>query len=196
MKSVLHIISSARGEQSYSKKLSSAIVQELKDRNVVRKVVEKDLTKERPPFFNPESIDEFYKMPLEIDKAANPIRGYSESVFHEVQEADILVIGTPVHNFGISAPLKAWIDQLIRPGVTYTFDTEGKKIGLLRNKKLYLAIASGGAANKGKKGEYLETYIKAVFSEYAGITDVTTVRVEGTVGSNFDVDYRKIVEKI
>ncbi|MFC6102274.1 hypothetical protein [Olivibacter domesticus] len=59
--------------------------------------MEKDLTKETPSFFNPESINEFYKMPLEIDKAANPIRSYSESVFHDVQEADILVIGTPMH---------------------------------------------------------------------------------------------------
>lgn len=196
MKRVLHIISSARGELSYSRKLSSAIVQKLKDKNVVSEVVEKDLTKEFPPFFNRNSISEFYKIPRGDKKVQHPALSYSASVFHEVDKSDIIVIGTPMHNFGISAPLKAWIDQLIRPGLTYTFDSEGKRIGLLRNKRLYLAIASGGVGCNGNKNEYIESYLKAVFSVYAGITDIITLKIEGTAGNNFEVDYQEIVEKI
>src|SRR5687768_5108853 len=113
MKSALHIVSSARGSQSYSNGLSAAIVKKLADRNEIRSVVERDLTKEFPPFMDQALIGEFYKHPEAIGEEGNRLLEYSNAIFNEINNADIIVIGTPMHNLGMSAPLKAWMDQLV-----------------------------------------------------------------------------------
>lgn len=197
MKNALHIISSARGSQSYSKGLSSAIVKKLIDRNEIKTVIERDLTKTFPPFIDEALIGELYKYPEDISEESNQLLKYSDTIFNEINNADVIIIGTPTHNLGISAPLKAWIDQLVRFGTTYRYDETGSRIGLLKGKKIYLAIASGGKLSyRPTDYEFIESYTKAVFSSYVGITDVCTFRVEGTVQDNFTPDYEKIIRNL
>src|ERR1051325_61927 len=119
MKRALHIISSARGEQSYSRKLSEAIIKKLLDRNEIDTVMERDLTQLPPPFLDEALITEFYKLPEMITEEGNKKLHYAISIFNDMKMADVIVIGTPMHNLGISSYLKAWIDQLVRVGVTY-----------------------------------------------------------------------------
>lgn len=135
MKNILHIISSARGQESYSYQLSSAIIEKLMSTDPNVNITEKNLTKEFPPFIDEILIPELYKFPAEYDEKSDRLLKHSDTIFNEVKNADIIVIGTPMHNFGISAPLKAWIDLLIRPGITYRFDNTGARVGLLHNKK-------------------------------------------------------------
>jgi FMN-dependent NADH-azoreductase len=159
--------------------------------------VERDLTKSPPPFLNEPLIWEFYKIPALIDAKGKQLLTYADAVFNEVVQADIIVIGTPMHNHGISAHLKAWIDQLVRVGVSYKFNDDGTRTGCLNNKKVYLAIASGGKLSYWPAAyEFIEAYIKAVFSAYTGITDVCTCRIEGTAEKNFAVNYEEIIKNI
>jgi FMN-dependent NADH-azoreductase len=197
MKRALHIISSARGEQSYSRGLSTAIINKLIDKNEIDTVVERDLTKSPPPFLNEPLIWEFYKFPTMTDEKGKQLLSYADAIFNEMNQADIIVIGTPMHNHGISSLLKAWIDQLVRVGVSYTFNTDGTRTGCLKNKKVYLAVASGGRLSYWPASyEFIESYIKAVFSAYTGITDVCTYRVEGTAEENFKVNYQEIIKNL
>lgn len=197
MKNVLHIISSARGSQSYSRGLSSAIVEKLVSSGFVKNVVERDLTIEFPPLLTNKMVDEFYKHPTAINEEGSLLLEYSNTIYGEINNADIIVIGTPMHNLGISASLKAWIDQLVRFGITYGYASNGKRTGLLKNKKIYLAIASGGKLSDWPEGtEYIESYIKAVFAAYTGITDISTFRIEGTAQNSFTADYEKLIESI
>jgi FMN-dependent NADH-azoreductase len=197
MKRALHIISSARGQQSYSRGLSTAIINKLLDKNEIDTVVERDLTKTPPPFLNEPLVWEFYKFPGMTDEKGKQLLSYADAIFNEVNQADIIVIGTPMHNHGISALLKAWIDQLVRVGVSYRFNADGSRTGCLHNKKVYLAVASGGKlAYWPAAYEFIDSYIKAVFSAYTGITDVCTYRVEGTAEPGFKVDYEQIIENL
>ncbi|TKC05549.1 FMN-dependent NADH-azoreductase [Pedobacter polaris] len=197
MKNVLHIISSARGSLSHSKGLSSAIVKKLMDKNDIKTVVEKDLTKEFPPFIDPELIGEFYKHPDSILEDGKQLFTYANTIFNEINDADIIVIGTPMHNLGISAPLKAWIDQLIRFGITYRYDSDGVRTGVFKGKKVYLAIASGGKLSDWpNQNEYIESYIKTVFNAYMGISDIYTFRVESTANTNLKIDYQTFIHNI
>lgn len=195
MKNLLHIVSSARGKQSHSFGLSSAIVKKLQAKNEVETVVEKNLIKEPPVLIGETLIGEFYKLSDAIDHNENSLLNYSNTIFNEVQEADIIVIGTPMHNFGVSAHLKAWIDQFIRMGKTYKYNNDGTRTGLLKGKKIYLAIASGGIYSN-EEDEFIEAYIKAVFKQYAGITDISTYRVNGTAYPNFEENYEKIIQDL
>lgn len=197
MKRALHIISSARGDLSYSRGLSTAIINKLIENNEIDTVVERDLTKSPPPLLNEPLIWEFYKFPAMIDEKGKQLLTYADAIFNEVHQADIIVISTPMHNHGVSSHLKAWVDQLVRAGVSYKFNNDGTRTGCLNNKKVYLAIASGGkSSNWPATYEFIESYLKAVFSAYTGITDVCTYRIEGTAEKDFKVNYQEIIKNI
>ncbi|MDW9382628.1 FMN-dependent NADH-azoreductase [Chryseobacterium sp. JV558] len=193
MKNILHIISSARGELSYSNKLSSFILEKLLQQGNINKITVRDLVKETPPHADEVSIHEFYKHPGLYDEQSQQLLSYANTIVDEVHQADIIVIGTPVFNLGISTPLKAWLDQLIRAGVTYIFDEQWNRVGQFKGKKVYLAVASGGRSAEGAP-DYISAYIKDVFRSYTGITDVETYRIEGTMESGFTADYGSILK--
>ncbi|MBV8252250.1 MAG: NAD(P)H-dependent oxidoreductase [Chitinophaga sp.] len=193
-KTALHIISSARESKSYSKGLSSAIIDTLIRKQEIDVVMERDLTKTAPPFLDGNLIDGFYKHPAALNEAEQKWLTYADAVVNDVRNADILVIGTPMHNFGMSALLKAWIDQLVRVGVTYDYDENGARKGRFNGKKIYLAIASGGKLEN--QPDFIAAHIKAVFNTYIGNTEVWTFRVEGTAMPGFQVDYKEIIREL
>lgn len=197
MKKALHITSSARGAQSFSRRLSGAIIQKLTDRKEIGTVVERDLIQLPPPFLDEALIGEFYKHADLVSEEGKRLLAYSDTIFSEIDQADIIVISTPMHNLGVSAPLKAWLDQLVRVGLTYKFNEDGSRTGCFKDKKVYLAIASGGKQVFWPQGyEFIESYIKALFSAYTGITDVSTYRVEGTAMGIPEIDYEEILEDL
>ncbi|PRB02477.1 FMN-dependent NADH-azoreductase [Chryseobacterium sp. MYb7] len=194
MKNILHITSSARGELSYSKGLSSAIVEKISQQNTISQIRVRNLVKDTPPHSDEVSIHEFYKHPELYDEQSKKLLSYADTIVDEVREADIIVIGTPMFNLGLSTPLKAWLDQLIRAGVTYVFDEQWNRVGQFKDKKVYLAIASGGRSINGAN-DYISTYLKDVFRSYTGITDIETYRIEGTMENGFIVDYESILKE-
>ena len=197
MKNVLHIISSARGNQSYSQGLSSTIVRKLIEKKLANQIVERNLSVDFPPFMDQTLIKEFYKNPDAINEGENTTLRYAHTILNEIKDADFIVIGTPVHNLGVAAPLKAWIDQLIRFGITYGYNDDGTRIGYLRDKKVYLAIASGGKLSDwSSDNDYTAAYIKSVFNAYTGITDICTYRIEGTASPDFKENYEEIIKNL
>lgn len=196
MKKILHVISSARGDHSYSKGLSAAIVRKLTAKNIAGEITERDLIRDFPPFIEPASVENLYKNPDALTPEEEQLFSYSHMIVDEIRAADILVIGTPMHNFGISAPLKAWLDQIVRHGISYVYDNNGKRVGLFGGKQVYLAIASGGRQTSNPGSEFIESYLKAVFSAYMGITDVTAFRIEGTVEPGFKENYEEALKEL
>lgn len=194
MKTILHLTSSARGEQSHSTNLGLAIIKRLEEQEQVIAIETWDLVQNPPPLYSNEMIQSFYVAPDQPNYDSIPTLAYANRVVDKVKEADIIVISTPTYNFTVSAHLKAWVDQLVRVGVTYTYDEKGSRVGLITQKKVYLAIASGGIQPAGIVQDYLADYLKAVLKAYVGITAVVTYRIEGTAFPNFSPDYAGIVE--
>src|SRR5581483_12149622 len=94
-----------------------------------------------------------------------------------VQDADILVIGAPMYNFSIPSALKAWIDHVVRRGVTFSYSDKGPE-GLVKGKKVYVAISSGGVFSEGmlKTMDFVEPYLRTVLG-FIGLTDIRFFRV-------------------
>jgi FMN-dependent NADH-azoreductase len=181
MKKILNITSSATGENSFSGKLSTAIVEKLQLKYPDSSLQKLNLGKNPLPhldevhlaaFFTPENLQ------TEDDKEVIKI---SSDAIKETMEADIIVISVPLYNFGIPSTLKSWIDHIARAGITFTYTENGPE-GLIKNKKVYLAIASGGIYSEGpmKPFDFTEVYLRAVLG-FLGMTDITVFRVEGTV---------------
>ena len=105
---------------------------------------------------------------------------HSEERIQELESADEIVIGVPMHNFSVPATLKLWIDQVVRSGRTFSYGAGGPK-GLLENKKATLLIASGGVYSPESPAaamNFVEPYLKAILG-FIGITDVRMIAVGG-----------------
>jgi FMN-dependent NADH-azoreductase len=180
MKKILHIISSPRGEASYSIRLGNSIIDKLMAAYPGSTVKENILVNKQFPHLEEEQISSLGTAPENRTLQNLDALQHSDEAIREIQEADILVIGAPMYNFSVPSTLKAWIDHIARAGVTFTYGEKGPK-GLIEGKKAYLAVASGGIYSEGlmKSYDFVAPYLQAVLG-FIGITDVTTIRAEGT----------------
>src|SRR5262249_18055024 len=91
--------------------------------------------------------------------------------------ADVIVLGAPMYNFGVPSQLKAWIDRVVVAGKTFRYTQSGPE-GLVRGKRVIVAVSRGSVYGPGAPGEFAESYLKHVFG-FMGIDDVKFVRAEG-----------------
>ena len=104
----------------------------------------------------------------------------SGELIQELESADVLVIGTPMHNFTVPSVLKAWIDHVVRVRRTFNV-TPGGKVGLLRNRPVFVAISSGGrfSGERARQPDFLTPYLTAVLG-VIGLRDPAFFSVQGT----------------
>jgi len=180
MKKILNVISSARGAASNSTQLANAIIEKLAEHYPESTVKLRDLVEHHYPHLEESHLNAFYAPAENATQESAEAARHSNEAIEELFESDIIVIGVPIYNFNIPSALKAWLDHLVRAGKTFSYQP-GRPEGLVKNKKVYLAIASGGVYSDGpmKSYDFAEPYLRSVLG-FIGITDVTTFRVEGT----------------
>lgn len=181
MKKILQIISSVNGNESFSSKLSDIILERLLSIYPDSSVHTRNLTKNPFPHLVDIHFSALYKPEESRTEEDKEALLPSNEAIKEIQEADIIVIGVPLYNFGIPSTLKAWVDHITRAGVTFRYDENGPQ-GLLTDKKVYLAISSGGIYSEGpmKSYDFTEPYLKTILG-FIGLTDISVFRVEGTL---------------
>ena len=180
MKKILNVISSARGAASNSTQLVNAIAEKLTAQYPGSTVKLRDLVEHHYPHLEESHLNAFFAPAETASPEDQKAAQHSNEAIQEVLEADIIVIGVPIYNFNIPSALKAWLDHLVRAGKTFSYQT-GRPEGLVKDKKVYLAIASGGVYSDGpmKSYDFAEPYLRMILG-FIGITDITTFRVEGT----------------
>jgi FMN-dependent NADH-azoreductase len=177
---ILHLDSSIQGEGSVSCNLSNKIVAKLRAQNPNADVTYRDLVAEPYPHLtsagavgrSPQAAPDTPELREELVR--------SQAALEEFMAADVVVIGTPMYNFGVPTQLKAWIDRLAIPGKTFTYTPQGPQ-GLAAGKKVIVASARGGfyKPDTPQAGfEHQESYLTAVFRLF-GIPDVSFIRAEG-----------------
>lgn len=179
MKKILNIVSSPRGGASYSIQLADAIIAKIKAAYPGSTVKTVDLTHQHFPHLEESHLTSYFtpaEKHTEKDRVA--IRHSNEAI-GDVREADILVIGAPMWNFSIPSALKAWIDHIVRRGATFNYTEKGPE-GLIKGKKVYVALSSGGIYSDGpmKQMDHIEPYLRTILG-FIGLTDITFIRVEG-----------------
>ncbi len=168
---ILHIDASARTKGSVTRDLSSRLVARHSD----VKVITRDLAAEPLPQITEDWVNANFT-PAEVrTKRQQEALALSDSLVAEIQEADTLVIGLPIYNFGVPAAMKAWIDLIARAGLTFRYTENGPK-GLLDGKRAIVAVASGGTKT-GSEIDFATPYIRHVLG-FVGITDVTIIAAD------------------
>lgn len=176
---ILHLISSPRNGASVSIKLGNAIVDQLQSKYPDSSVTTRNLVTSSFPHLEEAHLTSFFTPPESRSVAQAEAVKHSDEAIAELMAADTIVIGVPMYNFSIHSTLKAWIDHIMRAGLTFSYSAEGVE-GLVKGKKVYLAIATGGVYREGpmKAADFTEPYLKSILN-FIGITDITSYRAEG-----------------
>ncbi|MET4727498.1 FMN-dependent NADH-azoreductase [Lysobacter enzymogenes] len=173
---ILHIDSSILEDQSVSRKLSAAIVSRLRALSPGAGVVYRDLNLDPLPQLNTANA-----AALNPAAPADSIEVRALNVaLEQVLAADAIVIGAPMYNFSVPAPLKAWLDALAVPGKTFSYGDGGVR-GLLGEKRVIVASSRGGVyAPESPMAalDHHESYLRAFFG-FLGVTRLEFVRAEG-----------------
>jgi len=112
----------------------------------------------------------------------------SDQLVKELKESDVIIISAPIYNYGPPATLKAWSDLAARVGETFKFKTNGRREGLLKNKKAYLVITSGGTKLNSKE-DFLTPWLKFILN-FFGIEKIDTINAD-----QMALDYEKSIKE-
>ena len=173
---ILQINSSARSTGSESTRLADAIVAKLSATAAKVQLTRRDLAADPHPVIDEPTLQALFtpadqRTPEQAARVA-----LDDALIAQVQAADVIVIGSPMYNFGITVQLKSWFDAIARAGVTFKYGPTGP-IGLLTGKKVYVALARGGLHRGGPSDTQLP-HLK-MFLSFLGLTDVQFVYAEG-----------------
>ncbi len=175
---LLRIDSSAR-RSSVSRQLTGKFVEEWRKEHPEGEVIERDLATTSLPNITDEWVQAVHADAATLTLEQKEVLATSDALIEELRQADEIVIGAPMYNFAIAAPLKAWIDQVVRAGQTVLWSATGPK-GVLQGKKVYVITSRGGAFRPGtptERFDHQEPYLRHILA-FIGLTDVTFIHAE------------------
>lgn len=179
MSTILHLRCSPRGSGGFSSRMAEEVVARLLRHHQGAELVFRDLSANPPPLVDPGFSAAILGPPGETPPALMS----SEELIRELEAADVVVIATPMHNYGVPAVLKAWVDQIVRIHRTFASTPLGK-VGELRDRPVWLVIASGGwftgpsPTGAPAQPDFLTGYMRAVLGTI-GIHDLHILALEG-----------------
>jgi|TARA_B100000282_G_scaffold197148_1_gene144135 FMN-dependent NADH-azoreductase len=181
---IYQIDSSARKEGSTSRALAKKVLEKIKKPG--DEVIYRDLNEEMV-FVT--GLTESGMNIKEEDQNENHKRMFelSNQLVKELKESDIIIISAPIYNYGPPATLKAWSDLAARVGETFRFKPNGRREGLLKNKKAYLVITSGGTKLNSKE-DFLTPWLKFILN-FFGIEKIETICAD-----QMALDYEKSIK--
>ena len=177
MTNLLVVETSPRGDTSISRNMTRRFVAKWKTAHPNGNIVERDLMETELPFVTAPWLEAYFtpseRQSLDMKDALR----LSDELVDELVAADHIVIATPVYNYNVPAALKAWVDHVVRKGLTLGLD--GK--GMLSGKKATVLLASGGIYTDGSPihdRDIATQYLRLILS-VIGINDVTFVNGGG-----------------
>ena len=173
---ILRIDSATTGENSVSRELTQAIVDRLLAENPGANLVERNLATDPLPHIDPVTTGAIRLPQDSHDEAMAAAFPAERAVLDEFLASDVIVIGAPMYHFTIPSALKAWLDRLGVPGVTFTY-RDGAPVGLAGGRRVIVASSRGGAYEPGGAGEHQEALLRYFFA-FIGLPDIEFVRAE------------------
>ena len=170
---IYQIDSSARKEGSTSRALAKKLLDKIK--SPVDEIIYRDLNEEMV------FVSGLTESGMNIEKKDQTdhhrkMFELSDQLVKELKESDIIIISAPIYNYGPPATLKAWSDLAARIGETFKFKPNGRREGLLKNKKAYLIITSGGTKLNSKE-DFLTPWLKFILN-FFGIDKIETINAD------------------
>ncbi|AAY90829.1 FMN-dependent NADH-azoreductase 2 [Pseudomonas protegens] len=183
MSRVLIIESSARQQDSVSRQLTQTFIQQWQAAHPGDSITVRDLARNPVPHLDANLLGGWMKPAEQRSAAEQDSLQRSNELTEELLAADVLVMAAPMYNFAIPSTLKAWLDHVLRAGVTFKYTDTGPQ-GLLTGKRAYVLTARGGIY-AGSTADHQEPYLRQVMG-FIGIHDVEFIHAEGlNLGGDF-----------
>ena len=183
MANVLVIESSARQQASVSRQLTEQFIANWQAAHPADQIKVRDLAVDQVPHLDANLLGGWMTPAAQQSEAEQAALARSNLLTDELLNADVLVLAAPMYNFAIPSTLKAWLDHVLRAGVTFKYTETGPQ-GLLSGKRAYVLTARGGIYS-GSTADHQEPYLRQVMG-FIGIHDVTFIHAEGmNLGGDF-----------
>lgn len=184
MKNVLVVTASARYEGSHTRDMAKVLMDKVSHQYPQACLVERDLTGEALPAVTEEMLTGFFAKTTELPQRVEASLTLSNRLCGELLEADVIAIATPMYNFNVPASLKAWIDLVVRSGVTFEKLGDGNLRGLCSGKRAIVLCSMGGAFARHQIN-LVEPYLK-IIADFIGLDEIRFVYMEGTAQKGFN----------
>lgn len=177
MSSILVLNSSANGAASVSKQLVQDTVEKLRAAHPGAAIVERDLGENPVPHLTSETTPAIRGAEATTAGQKEAV-ALSDTLIAELKDADTVVIGAPMYNFGIPSTLKTWFDYVLRAGITFRYSESGPE-GLMKGKRAIVILSRAGfySAGPAQPMDSQEPHLVNLLG-FMGITDVTVIRAE------------------
>ncbi len=177
MTTLLQINASINNGNGQSSQLANQFVTAFQKRDPAAQLVVRDVAAAEPvPHLDAERFGAFITQADQRSTAQHAVVAYSDTLIDELKQADVIVLGLPMYNFGVPSQLKAYFDHIARAGVTFRYTDKGP-VGLLTGKKVVVFAARGGVY-AGTPMDTQTSYVRD-FLRFIGITDVEFIYAEG-----------------
>lgn len=173
---ILQINGSARADSGHSTRLAKDIVARLRAEAPHAALTVRDLARTPHPALDEAALTALFTPESERSAAQAARVALDDELIAEVMAAEVIVLGVPMYNFGVSSQMKNWIDAIARARVTFRYTENGAE-GLLKGKKVYIAFARGGRY-RGTAADSQTPYLQTVLG-FLGMTDLHFVYAEG-----------------
>lgn len=191
MNVLLHVDSSARrisnadsDHDSISKRLAKQLVSALEEYNAIDEYIYRDVGVNPPAFITQDWIGAAFTPELQQTAQQRELLLQSNTFIEEVEKANVIVISSPMYNYGMPAQLKAWFDQIIRINKTFDFDLSrgDKPLAPLFSGKTLVIVTSSGEFGFEKGGineeaSHLVPHLRTL-SRYLGVETIYEVASE------------------
>lgn len=183
MRTLLHIDASPRGDRSVSRQLTHEFAVGWKEAHPDGQIIYRDLGRNPVPLVTETFIAAVYTPPEVRSSELRAAISTSDQLISELQTATDYVFGVPMYNFSVPAGFKAYIDQIVVPGRTYTYtgDGSGSRTGLLKGKKATVIMSRGWLYRDGSplsSCNLQEPWIRMILG-FVGVADIEFVVAEG-----------------
>src|SRR3989338_6497224 len=183
MANVLVIESSARQQGSVSRQLTAQFIANWSSANPADQIKVRDLAVDQEPHLDANLLGGWMTPAEQQSDAEQAALALSNLLTDELLAADVLVLAAPMYNFAIPSTLKAWLDHVLRAGVTFKYTETGPQC-LLTGKRAFVLTARGGIYAGGNM-DHQEPYLRQALA-FIGIHDVSFIHAEGlNLGSEF-----------
>ncbi|WP_395343608.1 FMN-dependent NADH-azoreductase [Ningiella sp. W23] len=191
---VLVVNSSLNGDAGNSNKATAKYLEALKTHQHID-VTEIDLNAIDLPHLSSQEMEAWSVKEIDRTAQQSKLAAFSDDFIKALSNADEIVIGVPMYNFGIPSTLKAFFDRIARAGITFAYTENGPK-GLITGKKVSVIAARGGKYH-GTALDTSSAYVKN-FLAFLGMTDVNFYYIEGLAmgGDSADQAWGKFSEKL
>jgi len=183
MSQILVIESSARKQGSVSRQLTEQFIAQWQATHPADQVKVRDLADSPVPHLDANLLGGWMTPAEQQSEAERAALALSNTLTDELLAADVLVLAAPMYNFAIPSTLKAWLDHVLRAGVTFKYGEQGPE-GLLQGKRAFVLTARGGIY-AGTGLDHQEPYLRQALG-FIGIVDVQFIHAEGlNMGGEF-----------